>query len=252
MHFTAPQIVLPDQALPLLAFNATTMSELIRRASYWVPDYSWIRQTQGESKPITPKKTVEHHELSLPWLNKELQIGHAGSTVVVKRLIASKGKKLKESIRAVSENKSNVANSYCQPPRSLAILREHSQNKQESMNDTKSEKLKRTTVRELSAIELKRLAYPELVISAEKSSANDESAKQRMGLRKRHSVQTSCKNCMKFERSHRQRMPEGLSGSANQQIATDLAHELATGLTESDFHNCATAAQEAYHFVIRV
>ena len=97
MHFTAPQIVLPDQALPLLAFNATTMSELIRRDSYWVPDYSWIRQTQGESKPITPKKTVEHHELSLPWLNKELQIGHAGSTVVVKRLIASKGKKLKES-----------------------------------------------------------------------------------------------------------------------------------------------------------
>jgi hypothetical protein len=47
-------------------------------------------------------------------------------------------------------------------------------------------------------------------------------------------------------------LSERLSGTANQQMAIDLAHEFANGLTESEFRNCRTAANDAYQCVIRV
>ncbi len=64
-------------------FGIGQRSELMHRASMWMPDYSWIKQSKGESRPITPKQTAQRHELSLGWLKKELELEHAGSTVVV-------------------------------------------------------------------------------------------------------------------------------------------------------------------------
>jgi predicted phosphodiesterase len=64
-------------------FGIGQRSELMHRASMWMPDYSWIKQSKGETRPITPRQTAQRHELSLEWLKRELEVERVGSTVVV-------------------------------------------------------------------------------------------------------------------------------------------------------------------------
>lgn len=65
-------------------FGIGQRSELMHRASMWMPDYSWIRQEAGtESKVITPQQSANRHDLSVEWLKRELGTHHDGSTVVV-------------------------------------------------------------------------------------------------------------------------------------------------------------------------
>lgn len=47
-------------------------------------------------------------------------------------------------------------------------------------------------------------------------------------------------------------LAERLTGLENQQLATELAEEFAKGLSKSEFDDCATAADHAFHFVLRV
>jgi hypothetical protein len=65
-------------------FGVDQRSELMHRASMWLPDYSWIRRQVGtQSEVITPALSAQRHEVSLAWLKKELEVVHDGSTVVV-------------------------------------------------------------------------------------------------------------------------------------------------------------------------
>ncbi len=65
-------------------FGIGQRSELMHRASMWMPDYSWIRRQVGtQSEVITPQLSEQRHDVSLAWLKRELEVAHDGSTVVV-------------------------------------------------------------------------------------------------------------------------------------------------------------------------